>query len=590
MRRSNQKGITLIALVITIIVLIILAGISIMMISGQDGILQRAGNAKDINDEAQKDERKKLDQMDKLITSKIGKIDDKTYSEQGYIARMDNIYYKTLQSAIDDVEKNNTKKDITMINDSIECITVYENQDIVLNLNGKILDSDNVEYQTILNNGTLSISGGILKCKDSNVVCNYGICEINSDTEVTTQNENNGTTIVNYEGANLIINGAKVYSKTGGALRNKIGGTVEINDATITTDVTSQALNNYGNCNIGGNTVINTSDLVAISNYEKANMAIGGNTNASSENSNVLVNFGVCNIKDNSQFKSSNERNCPTVVNRTDAEMNISSGKIYSENCYSIWNWENGTMQITGGDISSNKKIALYNQGIATIKQVPNFRSVDKCTVYNGPKGNIEFKGGKYISENSNVLNNYGKVITTLVADFSSDNNGNYPTIVNQSGGEIIAARITAYSKNSYAIWNKSGATLTLRGGKLTTDNSATIRNESNATLTIAGGVMMSTDSNGLLNYGNCEINGGGNILAYNEKNRPAIINYSGGILKIISGYMKSGKNYCIWNKEGGSVTVTGGNISSESSYAIYNSGNCTVENGATITGKTYGI
>ena len=46
MRRSNQKGITLIALVITIIVLIILAGISIMMISGQDGILQRAGNAK----------------------------------------------------------------------------------------------------------------------------------------------------------------------------------------------------------------------------------------------------------------------------------------------------------------------------------------------------------------------------------------------------------------------------------------------------------------------------------------------------------------------------------------------------------------
>ena len=44
--RKSQKGITLIALVITIIVLIILAGISIMMISGNDGILSRAGNAK----------------------------------------------------------------------------------------------------------------------------------------------------------------------------------------------------------------------------------------------------------------------------------------------------------------------------------------------------------------------------------------------------------------------------------------------------------------------------------------------------------------------------------------------------------------
>ena len=46
MKKSEEKGITLIALIITIIVLIILAGISIMMISGQDGILQRAGNAK----------------------------------------------------------------------------------------------------------------------------------------------------------------------------------------------------------------------------------------------------------------------------------------------------------------------------------------------------------------------------------------------------------------------------------------------------------------------------------------------------------------------------------------------------------------
>ena len=46
MKKSEERGITLIALIITIIVLIILAGISIMMISGKDGILQRAGNAK----------------------------------------------------------------------------------------------------------------------------------------------------------------------------------------------------------------------------------------------------------------------------------------------------------------------------------------------------------------------------------------------------------------------------------------------------------------------------------------------------------------------------------------------------------------
>ena len=42
---KNNKGITLIALVITIIVLLILAGVSIAMLTGQNGILNRASEA-----------------------------------------------------------------------------------------------------------------------------------------------------------------------------------------------------------------------------------------------------------------------------------------------------------------------------------------------------------------------------------------------------------------------------------------------------------------------------------------------------------------------------------------------------------------
>ncbi len=41
----NQRGITLIALVITIIVLLILAGVSIAMLTGDNGILTKAGEA-----------------------------------------------------------------------------------------------------------------------------------------------------------------------------------------------------------------------------------------------------------------------------------------------------------------------------------------------------------------------------------------------------------------------------------------------------------------------------------------------------------------------------------------------------------------
>ena len=42
---KNNKGITLIALVVTIIVLLILAGISIAMLTGQNGILGRASES-----------------------------------------------------------------------------------------------------------------------------------------------------------------------------------------------------------------------------------------------------------------------------------------------------------------------------------------------------------------------------------------------------------------------------------------------------------------------------------------------------------------------------------------------------------------
>ena len=44
-KRIRQKGITLIALVITIIVLLILAGVSIATLTGQNGLLTKAQTA-----------------------------------------------------------------------------------------------------------------------------------------------------------------------------------------------------------------------------------------------------------------------------------------------------------------------------------------------------------------------------------------------------------------------------------------------------------------------------------------------------------------------------------------------------------------
>ena len=57
---KNNKGITLIALVITIIVLLILAGITIAMLTGDNGLLTKANDAKAKDIEASVDERVRM--------------------------------------------------------------------------------------------------------------------------------------------------------------------------------------------------------------------------------------------------------------------------------------------------------------------------------------------------------------------------------------------------------------------------------------------------------------------------------------------------------------------------------------------------
>ena len=57
---NTTEGITLIALVITIIVLLILAGVTIATLTGDNGILTKAGDAKTQTEQAKEDENLKI--------------------------------------------------------------------------------------------------------------------------------------------------------------------------------------------------------------------------------------------------------------------------------------------------------------------------------------------------------------------------------------------------------------------------------------------------------------------------------------------------------------------------------------------------
>ena len=71
-----KKGITLIALVITIIVLLILAGVSIAMLTGENGILTQAQNAKEETEEARIEEENRISDYEDYISQ---------YANGGYV-------------------------------------------------------------------------------------------------------------------------------------------------------------------------------------------------------------------------------------------------------------------------------------------------------------------------------------------------------------------------------------------------------------------------------------------------------------------------------------------------------------------------
>ena len=76
---KKQTGITLIALVITIIVLLILAGVSIATLTGNNGILKQANQAKENNKVATAKEKVQVEALGSI--DKSGKFNESTFEE-----------------------------------------------------------------------------------------------------------------------------------------------------------------------------------------------------------------------------------------------------------------------------------------------------------------------------------------------------------------------------------------------------------------------------------------------------------------------------------------------------------------------------
>ena len=136
--KFRNRGITLIALVITIIVLLILAGITIAAISGDNGILQNAARAKEKTEEAEIEEQIKLAQMELQI--------------EGRDSTVNNI----LEKMVDEGNIEENEIDLVRIEDNGNAILKLKNTEINIGkINGSepLLNDDlegNEEYKTFI--------------------------------------------------------------------------------------------------------------------------------------------------------------------------------------------------------------------------------------------------------------------------------------------------------------------------------------------------------------------------------------------------------------------------------------------------------
>ena len=132
--KRTQKGITLIALVVTIVVLLILAGVSLNAIFSENGIINRAKDAQNKMNQATQNDLIGLNELDKLISSltdktteeavpKIAmfdtgkKVRDKMYNlmPEGTIGKDSNY---SCNVSIDAIEKYNGVPDLTKMAES----------------------------------------------------------------------------------------------------------------------------------------------------------------------------------------------------------------------------------------------------------------------------------------------------------------------------------------------------------------------------------------------------------------------------------------------------------------------------------------
>ena len=267
---KNNKGITLIALVVTIIILLILAGISIQMLSGNNGILTRAKEAKEQMEDAQDFELLQMKILESSLdegTPNIGLLVPKlqemgcTVSGESYPLSVE------LKGETYQIDSDGNLENVG----SIENLIKDENYLIVMpasksKFEGKTNVGTIEQFRELVNSGTFNYTTAYL----------YENIELNGSAWTPIGTETNKFAKV-FDGRNYYING--LYSNSseqGQGLFNYSTGTIQ--NVTVNGTINCTAIGVAGIVGQNEGTVENCTSNVTIVGNEFVGGVVGYNT------------------------------------------------------------------------------------------------------------------------------------------------------------------------------------------------------------------------------------------------------------------------------------------------------------------------
>ena len=155
--QKKEKGITLIALVLTIIIILILASVSIAMLTGDNGILRQTQNAKNETEDAKNIEKIKLavseaqmgeNGYQKLSKDNLQEAIDNQFKETNsevtqnadgtYIVNLDNELYEIKDNEVNKIQVDlyiDDEEDLKKFRDEVNKGNTYEGKYVVLTSN-----------------------------------------------------------------------------------------------------------------------------------------------------------------------------------------------------------------------------------------------------------------------------------------------------------------------------------------------------------------------------------------------------------------------------------------------------------------------